>query len=89
MRHQCVAGAAQRIRHACRVAQSDIAREVGVTSAAVSQWERALATPQREQALAYARVLHELEAEVARAQDASHQLPEMTFIEEPQPLEHP
>ena len=83
VRCQCANGTAQRIRHASLLSQSDIAREVGTTPSVVSAWERNVAVPSSNLALAYARVLRELQA--ARAAVPPPTLNDFTYVAQANP----
>lgn len=57
VRADLVAGRAREARIAAGVKVGEIARELGVTPQAVSQWESGRRVPDTEHALAYARLL--------------------------------
>lgn len=54
-------GRARRIRQAARFNQSDMARLVGVTPAAVNRWEAGERVPRESEAIAFAKALRRLE----------------------------
>lgn len=58
-RAHCRSGQARQIRLAAGLTQLEVASALGVTRAAVSQWERGQRVP-AEHALAYGRLLREL-----------------------------
>lgn len=53
-------GRGARIRRNAGVTQAQLARELGVTSTAISRWETGRRTPRDAQAAEYARVLRTL-----------------------------
>jgi transcriptional regulator with XRE-family HTH domain len=55
-------GRGARIRRNAGVTQAQLAREIGVTTAAISRWETGRRTPRDAQAAEYARVLRTLAA---------------------------
>ena len=59
-RAMAASGAARRIRVASRLSLSEVAREVGVTPAAVQKWETAVMLPKGERAVLYVRLLRRL-----------------------------
>jgi transcriptional regulator with XRE-family HTH domain len=62
MRQACINGEAKRIRKAARITQAEIGAACGVTDAAVALWEKGSRMPAGESALAYARLLQDLQA---------------------------
>jgi transcriptional regulator with XRE-family HTH domain len=87
MRRLCVTGAAQRLRLAALRSLSDIAGTIGTSPEVVSRWERALGNPhQGDQALAYARILRQLETESNRARAEAGKLPSLTIVHQPTPI---
>jgi DNA-binding transcriptional regulator YiaG len=58
-RRACAAGAAREMRESAGLTQDEIAEIVGVTRAAVSQWERGQRVPAGNAALAYGRLLRQ------------------------------
>jgi transcriptional regulator with XRE-family HTH domain len=58
-------GRGTRIRETAGLSQSELARLVGVTPAAISRWEAGERTPSGESAVSYAKALRRLAQEVA------------------------
>lgn len=58
-------GRGERLRKAAGLNQSDLARLVGVTPAAVNRWESGIRTPNGDSAIAYAKALRRISREVA------------------------
>jgi len=65
-RHLCRTGRLHELRVAADVSHSEIAAEVGVTTACVAGWERGRWLPRGENAERLARVLDRLAAELQR-----------------------
>lgn len=60
MRRAAATGTARAIRETAGLSLAEVAREVGVTKAAVSRWETGKRVPRGEAAVAYARLLRAL-----------------------------
>lgn len=58
-------GSGRRLRERAGLNQSDLARLVGVTPAAVNRWEAGERSPSGESAVAYAKALRKIAQEVA------------------------
>jgi DNA-binding transcriptional regulator YiaG len=61
LRADLVSGRARAIRERARLTQPELARAVGVSQSAVTQWEAGRRVPRGEAAARYARFLHELD----------------------------
>ena len=57
-------GRGERLRERAGLNQSDMARLVGVTPAAINRWESGERTPSEVSAIAYAKALRKIAAEV-------------------------
>lgn len=64
-RTACTTGRGSRLRREAGLNQSDMARLVGVTPAAISRWETGERTPSGDCAVAYARALRKIATRVA------------------------
>jgi transcriptional regulator with XRE-family HTH domain len=58
-------GRGERLREAAGLNQSELARLVGVTPAALNRWEAGARTPSGESAVAYAKALRKIAQEIA------------------------
>lgn len=65
-RRYAKSGTARRLRVEAGLSQSEIAREVGVTSSAVALWESGKRVPRGEAAVRYAKVLESLLLQAAQ-----------------------
>jgi DNA-binding transcriptional regulator YiaG len=65
VRAACESGEARSIRRAARIAQSEVASACQVTPGAVSLWEAGRRVPGGDRALAYARLLRQLQRKAA------------------------
>ena len=65
-RRMAADGTGQRVRLKAELSLSDIAQQIGVSAAAVYAWESGKAKPHGVRAVAYAELIGELEAELAR-----------------------
>ena len=59
-------GRARRLREAAGLAQTEVARSIGVTPSCVSRWEGGLRRPAGAPAVRWTRLLHELASYLAR-----------------------
>lgn len=68
-RDAALTGRARRLREAAGLAQTEVARHIGVTPSCVSRWESGRRRPAGDAAVEWARLLHELANYIARPCD--------------------